>query len=191
MRCFATRAAICPSGSTAIAGPVCAIAAGDIMDHPLRRPEQILAYRSLKQILAAKPAALWTVSPGDSALSAMRLMADKNIGVVVVIENKAIAGILSERDCVRRLVLAGKSPEATQVADIMVRNVVKVDVADTFADCLRLMHQHGIRHLPVTENGAAIGVVSIRDLLSETVAHHARIIGELERERMTMLTSTA
>jgi signal-transduction protein with cAMP-binding, CBS, and nucleotidyltransferase domain len=161
------------------------------MDHPLRRPEEILAYRALRQMLAAKPKALWAVGPRDNALSAMHLMADKNIGLLVVMENKAIVGVLSERDCVRRLVLTGKSPEATPVADIMVRDVVKADIGNTFADCLKLMHSHHIRHLPVMENGVAIGVISIRDLLSEAVAHHAKVIGELERERMTMLTSTA
>ena len=62
------------------------------MDHPLRRPEEILAYRSLKQILAAKPKSLWTVGPKDSALTAMRLMAEKNIGLVVVMEHGAIVG---------------------------------------------------------------------------------------------------
>lgn len=161
------------------------------MDHPLRRPEEILAYRSLKQILGGKPKALWSVGPRDSTLAAMHLMADKNIGLVVVLEQGAIVGVLSERDCVRRLLLAGKSPEATPVADIMVRDVVKVDVAGMFVDCLKLMHDHRIRHLPVVENGAPIGVISIRDLLSEAVAHQAKVIGELERERMTMLTSTA
>ncbi|SRR6266566_5965240 len=161
------------------------------MDHPLRRPEEILAYRPLKQILAAKPKALWTVGPRDNALSAMQLMADKNIGLLVVMENKAVVGVLTERDCVRRLVLAGKSPEATPVTDIMVRNVVKADIANTFAHCLKLMHEHHIRHLPVIEDGVAIGVISIRDLLREAVAHHAKVISELERERMTMLTSTA
>ena len=85
------------------------------------------------------------------------------------------------------LCLAGKSPEATPVADIMVRDVVKVDIANTFSDCLRLMHPHGIRHLPVIENDVPITVISVRDLLTEAVAHHARIIGELESERMTML----
>ena len=161
------------------------------MDHPLRRPEQILAYRSLKQILAAKTKALWTVGPRDNALSAMQLMADKNIGLVVVMEGRVIAGVLSERDCVRRLVLAGKSPEATAVADIMVQNVVKADIANTFAECLKLMHEHNIRHLPVMESGDVVGVISVRDLLSEAVAHHTRIIGELERERLSMLTSMA
>ena len=161
------------------------------MDHPLRSPEQILAYRPLKQILAAKPKALWTIGARDSSLSAMQLMADKNIGLLVVMEHRAIVGVLSERDCVRRLVLAGKSPEATSVADIMVRNVVKADIANSFVDCLKLMHEHQIRHLPVIENDDLVGVISVRDLLSEAVAHHARVISELERERLTMLTSTA
>ena len=161
------------------------------MDHPLRRPEEILAYRPLKRILAAKSKSLWTVSPRDNALTAMRLMAEKDIGIVVVTEHRAIAGILSERDCVRGLVLAGKSPELTPVADIMVRDVIKVDLAKTFADCLKLMHLHGIRHLPVVENDTPITIISIRDLLAEAVEHHARIIGELERERLTMLVSTA
>jgi CBS domain-containing protein len=161
------------------------------MDHPLRRPEEILTYRPLKQILAATPKSLWTVGPKDNALAAMHLMAEKNIGLVVVTEHGAIAGVLSERDCVRGLVLAGRSPELTPVADIMVRDVVKVDVAATFADCLKLMHLHRIRHLPVVENGIPITVISIRDLLAEAVQHHARIIGELERERLTMFVSTA
>jgi CBS domain-containing protein len=161
------------------------------MDKPLRRPEQILAYRSLKQILAAKPKALWTVGPKDSVRSAMQLMADKHIGFVVVMDNQTIVGVLSERDCVRRLVLANKSPDTTSVAEIMIRDVVAVDTSSTFAECLKLMHEHGIRHLPVLENGATIGVISVRDLLSEAVTHHAKVIGELERERMTMLTSTA
>jgi len=136
------------------------------MDHPLRRPEDILAYRPLKQIIAAKPRPLWTVAPKDSALTAMRLMAENNIGLVVVAEHGAIAGVLSERDCVRRLVLAWKSPELTPVADIMVRNVIKVDVARTFADCLKLMHLHRIRHLLVADNDTPITVISIRDLLA-------------------------
>jgi CBS domain-containing protein len=161
------------------------------MDHPLRRPEEILAYRSLKQILTAKPKSLWTVGPKDNALTAMRLMTEKNIGFLVVVEKGRIVGVLSERDCVRRLVLAAKSAELTAVADIMVRDVIKIDLAKTFADCLKLMHLHGIRHLPVVENDTPITVISIRDLLAEAVEHHAKVISELERERMTMLTSTA
>ena len=92
------------------------------MDHPLRRPEEILAYRSLKQML--KPGALWTVGPADGVLAAARIMAEKNIGFLVVLENGKIVGVVSERDCVRRVMLAGKSPENTLVADIMIRKVI-------------------------------------------------------------------
>ena len=161
------------------------------MDSPLRRPEEILAYRSLREILGAKPRSLWSVGPADSAFSALQIMADKNIGFLVVLERDAIVGVLSERDLARRLVLEKKAPETTPVRDLMVREVVTVDPTHTFGDCLRLMHQHGIRHLPVVERGKPIAVVSIRDLLSEAVAHHAKIIAELERERLESFTSTA
>jgi len=161
------------------------------MDSPLRRPEEILAYRSLREILGAKPRSLWSVGPTDSAFSALQIMAEKNIGGLLVLEGGAIAGVLSERDCARRLVLEKKPPETTPVKDLMVREVVTVDPTHKFGDCLRLMHQHGIRHLPVVENGKPIAVVSIRDLLAESVAHHAKIIASLERERLESFVSTA
>ncbi|HET9413346.1 MAG TPA: CBS domain-containing protein [Pseudolabrys sp.] len=142
-------------------------------------------------MLQSKAQQLWTVGPGDSALTALRIMADKNIGFLVVLDHGAMVGVLSERDCARTLVLSRKSPEATLVTDMMVRDVVTVDLTHTFADCLRLMHQHGVRHLPVLDNGKPVAVVSIRDLLSEAVAHHAKIISELECERLTIFTSTA
>ncbi|HVI14109.1 MAG TPA: CBS domain-containing protein [Pseudolabrys sp.] len=160
------------------------------MDNPIRRPEEILAYRSLRKILSSKPKALFSVGPNDSVLMALQLMADKNVGFLVVMEKEALTGVISERDCARRVVLAKKSPESTPVSDIMVRNVVTVDIGHTFADCLRLMHQHSIRHLPVVDNGKTVAVVSIRDLLSEAVVHNAKIIEELERERLTVFTST-
>jgi CBS domain-containing protein len=161
------------------------------MDHPIRRPEEILAYRTLRQVLGSKPRALWTVSPVDNVLAALQIMDNKNIGFLLVLDQAALVGVVSERDFVRRVVLAKKPLESTPVADIMIRKVVTVDLGQTFADCLRLMHQHTIRHLPVVDAGKAVAVISIRDLLSEAVAHHAKIIAELERERMTIFTSTA
>jgi signal-transduction protein with cAMP-binding, CBS, and nucleotidyltransferase domain len=161
------------------------------MDKPIRRPEEILAFRTLGQILGAKAKTLWSIGPADSAQAALQIMADRNIGFLVVLDGDVMVGVLSERDCARRLVLAGKPAQTTPVADLMARNVVSVDLTHTFADCLRLMHQHGIRHLPVIDKGRAVAVVSIRDLLSEAVAHHAKIISELELERLTIFTSTA
>jgi CBS domain-containing protein len=160
------------------------------MQDPIRRPEEILAYRSLRQILGAKPRTLWTVSPADNALKAAQIMADQNIGFVIVLDRGALVGVLSERDCVRHVARAKTSLEATRIADIMTRGVVTIDITHTFADCLRLMHEHGIRHLPVVEGGKPVAVVSIRDLLGEAVAHHAKIINRLELERLTYFTST-
>lgn len=161
------------------------------MDRPIRTPEEILAYRTLRQILASGTRDLWSVGPRDNVETALRLMADKNIGVVIVLDQDELAGIVSERDCVRRAVLPGQSIQTVPVADIMTREVVTVDDRHTFADCLRLMHKHGIRHLPVVNGRKVEAVVSIRDLLAEAVAHHAKIISALERERLMIFTSMA
>ena len=150
------------------------------MDNPIRRPEEILAYRPLRQILGGKPKPLWTVRPSDSALAALQLMADKDIGFLVVLDGDAMVGVLSERDCARRLVLAGKPAQTTPVVELMVRNVVSVDPAQTFADCLRLMHQHRIRHLPVVdESGSLAGIVSIGDVVKSRLT-------ELEHENKAL-----
>jgi len=107
------------------------------------------------------------------------------------VEKGAITGVLSERDCVRRVVVANKSLETTPVRDVMIRGVVTVDLDRTFLDCLRLMHRHRIRHLPVVAKENPVAVISIRDLLGEAVKHHEKIIDELERERLNAFTSMA
>jgi len=121
----------------------------------------------------------------------MQVMADKDVGLVVVMDRNQLVGVLTERDCVRRAILLKKPIEATPVADLMTREVITVDPSQSYSDCLKLMDQRRIRHLPVVDNGRPITVVSIRDLLSEAVKHHAQIIAELERERLTIFTSTA
>ena len=161
------------------------------MDPHIRQPAEILAYRPLRRVLGPEPWTLWAVSPGDTVLAALHIMADKNIGFLLVLERGALVGVLSERDCVRRVILANKLPEGTPIADVMTRDVVTVDLDHAFADCLRLMHQHRIRHLPVVANAKAVAVISIRDLLGESVRHHEKIINELERERLTIFTSMA
>ena len=161
------------------------------MENPLRQPQQILAYRSLQRILATKPWDLWSIGPSASALKALQLMAEKKTAFLVVSEQGKMVGVVSERDFVGRVILANKSPENTPVADIMVRKVITVDLSSTFGDCLKLMQQHNIRYLPVVDNGKAVTVISIRDLLKEAVTYQTRLVAELERERMVIFTSTA
>lgn len=159
------------------------------MVQTIRRPEEILAYRSLREILVSKSKGLWSVAPSDSVLMALQTMAEKDVGLLVVLEREHLVGVVSERDCARRAVLARKLLDTTPISDIMTQDVVTVDLAQTFADCLRLMHQHGIRHLLVMDRGQVVAVVSIRDLLREAVTHNAKIIAELERERLSIFTS--
>jgi len=156
----------------------------------IRRPEEILAYRSLIEILGPDARKIWSVAPSDTVRAAAQLMAQNDIGFVVVMDGDRLAGVLSERDCVRHMSKPGQSLE-TPVAQIMVRDVVSVGFQQTFAECLRLMHTHRIRHLPVMQGSRLMGVISVRDLLSEATEHHKKIIDELERERLTIFTSMA
>src|SRR5262245_1750466 len=160
------------------------------MDHPLRRPEEILAFRTLAKILEGRPRILWSVRPADTVQAALETMAEKRTGFLVVLDQGALAGVVSERDVVGRAVLAKKPLETTKVSDIMVRNVFTATLSSTFADCLRLMHQHNIRYLPIIDEGRPVTVISIRDLLREAVTYHNKIIAELERERLTIFTRT-
>jgi CBS domain-containing protein len=160
------------------------------MDSPIRRPDQILAYRSLQQVLGGKPRNLWSVSPADSAMKALQVMADKKTAFLVVLDQGKMVGVVSERDFVGRVILAKKPPETTTVSEIMVRNVITVDLSGTFRDCMKLMQQHNIRYLPVMDGGKPVTVISIRDLLNEAVVHQDKLVAEFELERLTIFTST-
>ena len=157
------------------------------MKHPLKSPEQLLAFKPLKRVLAAKSPGAHSVAPGTSMFDALRLMADKEIGFLVVLDGAKLVGVVSERDYARKVVLQGKASSNTPVRDIMTRKVVSVGLAQTIPECMALMDRHGIRHLPVTDGDAVIGVLSVRDLLKEIVEHHERLIRTLELEKSTLL----
>ena len=158
------------------------------MEPPFKTPEQLLRYRSLEQILADKGSAVYAAAPGDPVLSALKLMAERNVGFLIVQDGAMLVGVLSERDYARKVVLQARSSKDTPVSDIMTREVVTVDVEHTVPHCMALMNQHRFRHLPVMSGRKVIGVLSIRDLLKEIVAHHERLIRDLELERTAMLS---
>jgi CBS domain-containing protein len=156
----------------------------------LKTPEQLLAFKPLKRVLAAKPAGAYAVAPNTSILAALRLMADKEIGFLVVLDGAKLVGVFSERDYARKVVLQGKASSDTPVQDIMSRDVVSVGLAHTIPECMALMNRHGIRHLPVLDGAAVIGVLSVRDLLKEIVEHHERLIRNLELDKSTLLNQS-
>jgi CBS domain-containing protein len=153
----------------------------------IKTPEQLLAYRPLKDLLAGKPQAVHSVRPTDMVLSALQLMAEHGIGFLVVLDGARLVGVLSERDYARKVILQNRSSKDTTVREIMTETVVTVTPGHTVPQCMALMDKHGFRHLPVVENGGVIGVLSIRDLLKAMVAHHERLIRELETELVTTL----
>ncbi len=134
----------------------------------------------LRDIIHKKGGEVYAVAPTDSVFAAMKLMADVNAGVVMVLEHGKVAGILSERDCVRRLELHGRNPRETQVSEIMTAKVLYVQASQTLEECVAIMIDKNIRHMPVFEGDELIGLISARDALKEMVDQQKFVISQLE-----------
>ena len=139
---------------------------------------------TVRQMLAGKAGA-YSVSPDDTIFDALRLMADKNIGAVLVMSGETIEGILSERDYARKVVLFGKTSKTTPVREIMTTDVIFVDPGWTADQCMALMTDKRIRHLPVVENGKLAGIISIGDVVRAVVGGQQFTITSLEKYIMS------
>ena len=135
---------------------------------------------SLRQLLAAKGEQVWSIRPDAKVLEALQLMAQKDIGALLVMEGSRVVGVMSERDYARKVILQGKSSQDLAVRDIMTSDVVKVDPARSVEDCMALMTQRRIRHLPVCEGDKLVGLVSIGDLVKQVIAEQEQTIKQLE-----------
>ena len=133
----------------------------------------------VRQMLTGKPD-VYTVAPDDTVLSALRLMADKNIGALLVVSDGTLHGILSERDYARKMVLHGKASHETPVREVMTPEVFSVGPDWTSAQCMALMTTKRIRHLPVLEEGRLIGIISIGDVVRAVVEEQQFTIASLE-----------
>ena len=134
----------------------------------------------LRDIIQRKGGDVYSVDPEASVLEALKLMADKNTGAVMVMEQGRVVGILSERDCIRRVDLHGRTARDTQVKDIMTTKVVYVQASQTLEECVAIMIDKNIRHLPVFEGDELIGLISARDALKEMVDQQKFVISQLE-----------
>jgi CBS domain-containing protein len=137
--------------------------------------------RTVRHLLESKAPEVFAIGPDAPVIDAIRLMAEKRIGAVLVMEGGRLAGIVSERDYARKIVLQGRSSKDTPVRDIMTADVISVGLADTTDRCMQLVTDRRIRHLPVLDGDAVLGVVSIGDLVKAVIEDQQLELAQLQR----------
>jgi CBS domain-containing protein len=136
--------------------------------------------KKVADILRHKGSRITSVAPDNTVLEALRIMADQNIGSVLVLENQEYKGIMTERDYSRKVILKGKSSTDTPVAEIMTNDLPHVTPQDTIEFCMQLLSDKNIRYLPVFDNGALCGIISINDVVKETILTQQETITHLK-----------
>ncbi len=135
--------------------------------------------QTVRQILQNKGKQVWTIAPSASVFSALQLMAEKDVGALVVMENVDLLGVFSERDYARKFMLHEKSTEETQVQELMSSPVITVRSGMSIGACMAIMTNRHVRHLPVVEGEKVIGVISIGDVVKAIIAEQQQVINEL------------
>src|ERR1700687_2594560 len=134
---------------------------------------------TIRLVLRQKDLNIWSVSPDACVYDAIEIMADKYVGALLVISEGELVGVVSERDYARKVILQGKSSKQTQVKEIMTSPAIFVTPEQTVQDCMRIMTDKHIRHLPVVEDGKILGVVSIGDLVKWIISVQQQTISQL------------
>ena len=133
-------------------------------------------------ILAQKQATtVWSIGPNAMVIDAIQLMDEKNVGALPVVENGTLVGIVSERDYTRKVILKGRSSKETPVIDIMTQQLLTVNPSDSVTECMRIMTEKRVRHLPVLEGSNLVGILSIGDVVNWFISAQTATIDNLER----------
>jgi CBS domain-containing protein len=135
---------------------------------------------TVKQLLQTKGDVIWSTTPETSVFDALILMAEKNIGALMVLELGKLTGIFSERDYARKVILKGKSSKEVRISEIMTEKVITVALNQSIDECMKLMTDNHIRHLPVVDDKRLVGVIAIGDVLKAIIAEQQSTINQLE-----------
>lgn len=137
--------------------------------------------KTVGQLLDAKGTETWTIGPDATVFEALQLLAEKNIGALVVIDDDEVCGIMSERDYARKIILVERDSRSTLVREIMTPKVRTITRAETVSECMASITEHHIRHLPVVEDGRLVGLISVGDVVKAVMAEQAFLIQQLEQ----------
>ena len=157
------------------------------MQIPLTSMEQLEPFATAQELLAKNRKPLESVPPGTTVLAALQMMAEKNIRFLAVIDNGKLAGVLSERDCARRVILGKLDAGNTAVREIMSTNVHTVRPESKIPECIMLMYAKDVGYLPVMRGSEFLGVLSIREVMGALIERHERLLRRLGEERLTLM----
>ena len=135
---------------------------------------------TVRDVIRRKGTEIFSITPDVNVFDALKLMAEHNTGALMVVDGKTISGILSERDCARKVELMGRSAKNTSVGEIMIDKVIYVEASQPLEECMALMIEKNIRHLPVFDGKELLGLISVRDVLKEVVDVQKFMISQLE-----------
>ncbi len=136
--------------------------------------------QTIRQLLRVKGHDVWAISPDATVYEALEMMADKDVGALLVMEGDRLVGIFSERDYARRCILRNRRSKETRVRELMTQDVITITPSTTIDEAMEIMTRHRIRHLPVVEDGKVVGVVSIGDIVKTVIENQQHVISHLE-----------
>lgn len=157
------------------------------MEIPFTSMEQLMPFPTAQELLARNKSPRESVPPGMMVLSALKMMAEKNIRFLAVVEGGKLAGVLSERDCARRVILGKLDAGSTAVREIMSTSVHTVRPETKIPECIALMYAKDVGYLPVMRGNECIGVLSIREVMGALIERHERLLRRLGEERLTLM----
>ena len=136
---------------------------------------------TIGSILNRKGTTVWSVSPTNTVFEAISMMAEKNVGALPVLEGDRLVGMISERDYARKVILLGRGSRETSVAEIMTVNLKTVDLSESVQECMQIMTENRVRHIPVLDGGKLVGLISIGDCVNWIISAQTAAIDDLER----------
>jgi CBS domain-containing protein len=157
------------------------------MQAPMKSMEQLMPFATAAELIARKREPPVWIPPTASVFDAVQCMTERRVSLLVVLDAEQLVGVVSERDCAVAAVLRAVDPRATPVREIMTREVHTAPPEWKIPECVMVMHEKAIRHLPIVAQGRVHGVLSVRDLMGALIERHERLLRRFQEERLTLL----